>query len=367
MRKKLLISAIVLIASTQIATAGDLSAMSWDKIVAQAKQEGKLTWNVWYLQDDLRRVVKAFESEYGIAVTLPDGTMDGNSEKLLAEKGRDKGDIDVFAWDFVLFETVNMAALFQPLTALPKDDGRVTKLAGFDAGKYAVAYWGNQTGIAYDPAKVSEAKLPQTPNDFAAFWKANPGKFGFNYEKGGAGPSFYQNILRVVSGVDFSNGASDPKRLAALKPALDFFNKDAANYVITASNADSITRISDGELWMAPAWEDHLAGLQKRGEVRKAIKFYIPAMGMNGGGNGVAIPLNARHPAAALVFVNWLTSAKTQSLFNKEFGTGPMNAAADDSAALVPKKQRQYRTTWGAQPFRKAVESTFIDKVVQQR
>lgn len=367
MLKKLLASATVFILSTHMAAAADLSAMPWEKIVAQAKQEGKVTWNVWYLQDDLRRVVKAFESEYGIAVTIPDGTIDGNAEKLMAQKGRDKGDIDVFAWDFGTFETVNTASLFQPLSALPVDDGRVTKLSGYDAGKYVVAFWGNQTGIAYDPAKVDEARLPQTPNDFAAFWKANPGKFGFNYEKGGAGPSFYQNILRVVSGVDFKNGSDDPKRLAALKPGFDFFNKEAENYVVTASNADSITRISDGELWMAPAWEDHLAGLKRRGEVRKAIKFYIPAMGMNGGGNGVAIPLNAPRPAAALVFVNWLTSPKSQAMLNREFGTVPMHAAADDSAALVPREQRQYRMDWGGMPFRKAVENTFVEKVIQQR
>lgn len=70
---------------------------------------------------------------------------------------------------------------------------------------------------------------------------------------------------------------------------------------------------------MAPGWEDHVAGLRNRGEIRKELKFYVPKMGMNGGGNAVAIPLNAPHPAAVVVFVNWLTSAETQSMFNKDF------------------------------------------------
>ena len=173
--------------------------------------------------------------------------------------------------------------------------------------------------------------------------------------------------MRNVAGVDFTNGEVSDARLSAVQPGFDFFNKHAENYIITASNVDNINRVSDKELWMAPAWEDHLAGLQNRGEVRKEIKFYIPEMGMNGGGNGVAIPKNAPHPAAAMVFVNWLTSPSTQTMFNRDFGTAPMNAAADDSAALVPNEQRDFRQSWGKQPFRSKVEEAFIDNVILER
>ena len=364
---KALFTTTALLTGATAAFAQDLSTMTWDDIVAQAKQEGELTWYVWYLRDDFRRVVQSFEDEYGISVTIPEGTADGNSQKMLAERDRETGDIDVFAWGFDDFETVELAPLFSPLTMLPEDEGRVAKLAGVDGGDHVVAFWGNQTGIAYDPANVSADNLPQTPDEFAAFWSENPGKFGFNYEKGGSGPSFYQNTLRVVADVDFSNGEVSNERIASLQPGIDFFNTHAENYVVTASNADSIVRVSDGELWMVPAWEDHLAGLQNRGEVRKEIEFYIPEMGMNGGGNGVAIPLNAPHSAAAAVFVNWLTSPETQSMFNKDFGTAPMHTAADDSFALVPNEQRAFRQTWGAQPFRGEVEATFIDNVILER
>ncbi|SNY91664.1 putative spermidine/putrescine transport system substrate-binding protein [Cohaesibacter sp. ES.047] len=367
MLKKLLMSATVLLASVQMASAADLGSMSWDEIVAQAKEEGELTWYVWYFQDDFRREVKAFEEAYGIEVTIPVTTLDGNTEKLLAERDRDTGDIDAFAWDWDLLSTVKPASLFYSLDMLPEDEGRVSTLSGYDSKGYAFAFWGNQTGIAYDPAKIEAEDLPQSVDDFAAYWQANPNKFGFNYENGGSGPSFYQNVLRVVSGADFTDGSDSDEHLAELQPGIDFFNKYAEDYVITVSNADSITRVSDGELTMAPAWEDHLAGLQKRGEVRKELKFYIPEMGMNGGGNAIAIPRNAPHPAAAAVFVNWLTSAETQSKLNRNFGSAPMNAAADDSYALVPNEQRQYRMPWGAQPFRGKVEIDFIENVVQER
>ena len=349
------------------AFAQGLAGMSWDDVVTQAKAEGEVTWYVWYLQDDLRRAVTAFEEEYGIRVIIPEGTNAGNADKLFAEVGRPVGDIDVFAWGFDGFPTVDLPTLFQPLTMLPADDGRVNTVTGIDGGEYVLAFWGNQSGMVYDPEFIAEDDLPQTPDEFAAFWNANPGRFGFNYEGGGSGPSFYQNVLRVISGLDFTDGDASAERIAALRSGFDFFNASADQYVITTSNADNIIRVSDRELWLAPAWEDHLAGLQRRGEVRDDLKFYIPEMGMNGGGNGVAIPNNAPRPAAAAVFVNWLTSAETQTMFNRDFGTAPMHANADDSYALVPSEQRAYQQGWAAQPFQGELVAAFIDEVILER
>ena len=368
MFKKILMTAMALVASSSITMAAELQSMSWDEIVAQAKQEGEVTWFVWYLRDDLRKAAQTFEKKFDIKVTIPEGTASGNTDKLLAEKGRDTGDIDLMAFGYNSIPNFNMGDLFLRLDELiPETKSRVQDLVGISGQGYAFAFWGNQTGIAYDPAKVDKANLPQNPNEFAAFWAAHPEKFGFNYERGGSGPSFYRNILRVLSGVDFTDSSSSPEKIADLKPGIDFFNKHAENYVVTASNADSIVRVSDGELWMAPAWEDHLAGLQKRGEVRKEIKFYIPSMGMNGGGNGVAIPKNAPRKAAALVFANWLTSADTQSAFNRDFGTAPMNSQADDSYALVPNEQRAYRMPWSGDPFAAEMVEHFVENVILER
>jgi putative spermidine/putrescine transport system substrate-binding protein len=240
-------------------------------------------------------------------------------------------------------------------------------LSGIDGGEVALAFWGNQSGIAYDPAKIADADLPQTPDQFSAYWEAHPGQFGFNYENGGSGPSFYANLIRAVSGVDITDGTDTPERRAALQPGFDFFNQYADDYQITASNADSITRLSEGEFTMVAAWEDHLAGLQVSGEVRKDLKFYIPELGMTGGGNAVSIPLNAPHPAAALVFVNWLTSPDVQTRFNAQFGTAPMNKNADDSAALVSMAMRERQTPSAAKPFADALNQLFIEEVIQER
>lgn len=68
------------------AMAEDLSQKSWQEIEAQAKKEGQVVVSIWYLQPQLRSFMQAFEQQYGIKVRIPEGTADGNINKLLAEK-----------------------------------------------------------------------------------------------------------------------------------------------------------------------------------------------------------------------------------------------------------------------------------------
>jgi len=368
MLKKLLSTGIAVLATASVAMSGSLEGKSWEEILVEAKAEGELTWFIWYFQDEFRDVAKAFTAETGIKVNIPEGTAAGNNDKLLAEMGRETGDIDVISFGYENVHAWPLAKLFQKIdTVLPDITGRKQDVTGIAGEGYVFAYWGNQTGIAYDPDMVAQADLPQTPEDFAAFWAENPGKFGFNYVKGGSGPSFFHNTLRVLSGIDYFGDAPVEEKLAGLGAGIDFFNEHAENYVITASNIDSANRLSDRELWMVPAWEDHLAGLQNRGEVRKELQYYIPEMGMSGGGNGVAIPKNAPHSAAAIVFIDWLTSADVQTGFNSRFGTAPAHANSDDSKALVSNTQRAFSQAWPSQPFKQNVEDLFVEEVVLNR
>lgn len=350
----------------------DLLSKSWDEIVAQAKEEGEVSWFVWYFQPRYREVAEAFTEEYGIKVVIPEGTHEGNIEKFLAERNRDTGDIDVLAMGtdrIDLFDPTEIA--LGPLdSVLPEAPNMRTELGGHDGMHYAYGYWGNQTGIAYDPEKISEDELPQTVADFEKFFAERPGEFGFNYENGGSGPSFFQNVTRNIIGADWDawlDGTVTEERMAGLQPAWDWFLEHSDGYIITASNTDSLQRLSGSEFTMVAGWEDHLYGLQVKGEVSDRIKFYIPEFGMNGGGNFNIIPANAPHPAAALVFLNWVSSAETQTAFNQVFGAAPMHPQADDSKSLVPNAMRQYSTIWPGNPFNTEIRQAFVENVVLER
>jgi putative spermidine/putrescine transport system substrate-binding protein len=336
---------------------------SWDEIVAQAKAEGEVVWYNWFLQPKLRELAAPFEQEYGIKVTIPDGTQNGNFDKFLADGARPTGDIDVMTFPGDTLDTFDPAAtLLGPLDILPDAAKLRTKINGGDSKGFAVAYWGNQTGFAYDPDKIAEADLPQTWDEVSAYVQAHPLQFAFNdLRKGGAGNAFVQAVIRnTVSAADIE--------AHNFGPAWDWLNANKDNYGFTASNADSLTRLSGGEFTIVSAWEDHLASLQKSGEVDKRLKFYIPKFGMPGGGNVAGVAANAPHKAAAMVFISWLTSAQTQIALANEMGTAPVNAdAVGQGNSTITAEQRGYAVEWfPAATLGNPIKAEYLEKVVLQ-
>lgn len=349
-----------------MAHAQDLSTMSWDEIVAQGKAEGQVTWFNWFSLDGLREQVKTFETETGIKVTIPDGEAAANFNKFLAEKDRPEGDIDVISMSGDNLSKLEPADyLFGPLKAvLPNGAVLRYDIQGGVSDGYAVAFWGNQSGIAYNPAMIAEEDLPQTVEELDAYLSANPGALGFNTTNGGSGPAFVQSVTRnLVPDIQYETGTPDEATLAKLQPSWDWFTARKDQFVITASNVDSLTRLNSGEFALVPAWEDQLTAFQQNGEVSKDIKFYIPEFKMPGGGNVVGIPANAPQKAAALVFIDWLTNADTQTNLNKVFGIAPQNPDASAEFALVTAEERANSANWAAKNLGDAIIAQFIEKV----
>ncbi|MCM2293910.1 extracellular solute-binding protein [Allorhizobium sp. BGMRC 0089] len=366
MLRKLLVTAVTGLFLTGPAFAADLVTMPWSKVVDQARAEGELTWYVWYHQPEFRKEVKAFETQYGIRVNLPSLSNANDAlNKVMAENGRMTGDIDVIAMGGQSGSQLDMAKLFYGpiLPLMPEAKNLTDQAEGTDWKGYGIKFWGNQTGLAYDSNRVKQADLPQSLDDLSKWMAANPQQLGFNYENGGSGPSFIENVARNVLGLKPDDKVT---KVPDLKPVYDWFNTRKDQYVITASNNDSLVRLNSGEFLLVPSWEDLLTTLQRNHEIGDNIKFYIPKFGMNGGGNVVAIPANAPHKAAALLFISWLTSAKTQTTFNQDFGSAPANTAADSSKALVPAAERVNSRNWNAPLSDHDITPGFIANVVQK-
>ena len=194
--------------------------INWKEVEKKAKEEGQVFWFNWYLEEPLQNFAKKFENEYGIKVTVPAGDNQINLDKAVADKNRVNGDIDVLSIGFNRVPDLPMDELFIKLAdALPTDENRTPEIAGVDGQGYAYAFWGNQSGIAYDPEQVSATELPQTPVEFQEFWNSNPGKFGFNFENGGSGPSFFLNVIKSLTDVDFDNGESTEAKIGQVTSA----------------------------------------------------------------------------------------------------------------------------------------------------
>ncbi len=367
MKSKILSLALgaVLGAASSLASAYDINKMSWDDIEAQAKEEGQVTFSVWYLQDRWRIFVKDFENEYGIKVRIPEGSLDGNIKKLMAEKKREQGRMDIIAISLDRSDMLRKLDVLEPMDVI-QDGFRKTSFSNEKKDNRAFVFWGNQTGLAYDPSRVDESRLPQTFADLESWIEKNPEQFGFNDPNGGgSGQAFIQASIRNLAPTgDYTQAEADKTQLEKWAPVWNWFEKEEDKFILTASNADSLSRINDGEISMAPAWEDHLDTLQQKGAVAKRIKIYIPEFGMGGSGNLAAIAKNAPHQAASALFVKWLTSKETQGKMNKMFGSAPQHPEADDSNSLIPGDQRENSTVFFSNAYKNAANRAFIEKIV---
>jgi len=308
------LTAAALAVSNFASASTDLSGKSWSEIEELAKKEGKLTVSVWYLQPQFRNFVKEFENQYDIKVKVPEGTLDGNIK-------------------------LNH------------------HLQGVELGDMAVGYWGNQTGLAYDPMRIKEEELPQSWADMESYIDKNPKKFGYSDPNGGSsGNAFIQRALVYINGdYDYRTDKIDEAQIANWKKTWDWFSSKKDALIRTASNADSLTRLNDGELVIVSAWQDHLFSLQKQGAITDRLKFYVPKFGMPGGGNVVTVAKNAPNPAASLVFVHWITSPEVQQKLNQEFGVRPLNS----ESGLKD-------TIFFSTPWRKAEMEAFTKEVISR-
>ncbi|MGF1695794.1 extracellular solute-binding protein [Vibrio lamellibrachiae] len=349
------------------ANAYDIDAMSWQEIQVQAKEEGQITFSVWYLQPAWREFVKSFEEDTGIKVRIPEGSHDGNRNKLQAESRRNSGSMDVVALGASAVEMLDTESTFQTLKGLPEFDKLSTRTEGVESSGYGVVFWGNQTGLAYDPSRLSKADLPQSFEQLNQFIKNNPNAMGVNDPNhGGAGGRFVEAAIRHVSGDFEQQDEINDDVVESWGKTWDWFQGYKSEILITASNADSLTRINDGEIVIAPAWEDHLAGLQKRGAITDRLKFYIPEFGMSGGGNFVTIADNSKNKAASMVFINWLTSPDVQSALNAEFGVAPQHPDANAGSALATNEMRELATDTFSASYGAEVKKQFTRNVLMR-
>ena len=91
-------------------------------------------------------------------------------------------------------------------------------------------------------------------------------KFGYSDPNGGSsGNAFIQRALVYINGdYDYRTDKIDEAQIANWKKTWDWFSSKKDALIRTASNADSLTRLNDGELVIVSAWQDHLFSLQNK-------------------------------------------------------------------------------------------------------
>jgi len=95
--------------------------------------------------------------------------------------------------------------------------------------------------------------------------------------------------------------------------------------------------------------------------------MYIPQMGLPGGGDTVGIPKNAPHKAAALLFIDFLTSPEMQVEMNQIIGSYLARTDIATENALLPEEQRQKNgLPWYPAPYKEFGNALFTQEVLMK-
>lgn len=357
-------------------TAADLLSWPWEDIEAAAKQEGEVTFAVWSQEPEWNQVCALFEEKYGIKVNVLAGDKSTVMDKVLMELSGDAS-IDVM---FLSGETVEglmgADALTPGILDIMPNKGLL--VSGLSARKEGVSnengYWvpvsTSPAGFLYNANEISEDEVPQTFEELSTFIRENPGRFAMCIpENGGTGQATMESIIaNLTGGLDqylLAEDGCDPALLEKWDAVWDWFNENKENITFTTSNDDGVTRLNSGEIWLTTAWNSTVYSNVATGNLSINHGFYVPDMGLCYSGEVMSVIANSTHPAAALLFINWMTSEEGQSA-QAEF-TGNLGARTDleQDIAMLSSEDRAKNTDWMAACYKTQYIQDFTTYVLQ--
>jgi len=356
-------------------TAEQLLGMDWVQIEEYAKKEGKVSYWLWHDEEAFLRLCDAFTAKYGIPVELTISDKVAGETKILAEMDGKTGSFDVFKCGGEFTKTAIEGGLYAgPILQIIEgrellDEGLSIRQEGVEHNGYLVPMYLNQTGLAYNPNHVTD--LPQTWEEFEAWIDANPKRFGFCVpENGGSGQALAHTVIACLTGgydQYYGDGDCDPEKLAKWDVVWDWFNERKNKLTFTTSNADSISRLNQGEFYMIAAWDSDIYRATGNGDLFKDARMYIPSIGMAGGGDTNGLLKNAAHPAAGLLLINFLSSPEAQAIYVEETKGLPARQDVPTPYSMLSPGDMQYRIAWTPACYKAEYKSGFTEKVLMNR
>ena len=358
-------------------SASDLLSWSWEDIEKAAKQEGEVTFAVWSDEAEWNQACAEFQKKYDIQVNVMAGEKNTVMDKVLVELSG-KASVDVM---FLSGETVTglrgAGALTKGiLDIMPEKDALVP---GLSARKEGVSnedgIWvpvsTSPAGFLYNANELSENDVPQTFDQLTAFIEANPGKFCMCIpENGGTGQAMMECIIANLTGgleqyLMVEGEDCDEALVAKWSAVWDWFDAHKDQITFTTSNGDGVTRLNSGEVWLVTAWNATVNNNIKTGNLSINHGYYVPDMGLCYSGEVMSVVKNASHPAAALLFINWMTTVEGQTAQADYTGNLTGRTDLDQDISHLSAEDRAKNVDWMAACYKTRYIRDFTTNVLQ--
>jgi iron(III) transport system substrate-binding protein len=314
--------------------------LSWDLVLAKAKEEGKVIVVGPGTETIRRAMTKPFEDRYGIKVEYDGGRSSDQKNKILTQRSAGIYQADLWIAGFGSVEGINVRQVFEslePAFILPDVKNAQTWLNGFlwhdpEERRFLAHSARLYGGVAVNPQNVKPEEVTSLKDLLKAKYKekiisddptasgVGQAFFAYLYLRKDFGPGFIKRLLEE-QGIVFSRNA-----------------RQSADWVAKGHYL----------LWTAPGSRE-VVELRVKG-VPLEHRCLEDSQWLSIGAGGVGLFNKAPHPNAAVIYLNWLLSKEGQLLYSKEGDTSSRRLdvpAQMDPACLVPQPGKDYLQTDG--------------------
>jgi putative spermidine/putrescine transport system substrate-binding protein len=329
---------------------------SWDRIVDMAKKEGKVQISAWggpEVKDHYNKLVRSFEKAYGIKADYTHGDWFSAQQQVLGdvENKVTEGKIDaIFLWGKPFSNLLQGNGVWEvPILDLLPNARQIAYRP--ELGRFVhdmVPTYGTfvphinwQNCYVYDKSKYKRSDMPNKVTDVLEWAKAHKGEFTYcDFNKGGSGHTFGMMLIYELTGgyEKYAFKPYDPSVADNEWDALWDFLTELEEYCYQSGtypqgNSAVAQLFSAGEISFCPNWDTVMGGQVKQGFLDPdRLGMYVPEPGIFSPLDGFTIPVNAPNKAAALLFLNHITSVESQANVIVDVGAYPAVTEAWDTA-----------------------------------
>lgn len=313
-------------------------------------------------------LIPRFEARYGVRVEYRDVRRELADQQLIAiHRAHESSPVDVYfaggsdrfgALDAAgVVSDISLARVLPNLAAVAPAYKDV--VFGVDThGRWPIVHV-SQIALGYDPARLAPADVPTTFDGLLAWAESHPHRFAFTSPtKGGSGSGFlYSAAVHVVQdercrgtlrNMPMNEDAAAAWAASAdcLRPFWAYMSRLLRASDVTNGNADTLNLLDDHAALLGTVWEDLAHTFVERQLLPPDFRVALLRDGLAASGDGLMLPEDARHPAAALLFIDMAFDPEFQAWkLSTHASRSPrpdverLAATLDASHVLMPAEQ----------------------------
>jgi len=366
--------AVFLLASLVVGCGQGEVPREWLRLEQKAEAQDSIALYTFKYDNYFLAVAENFTKETGIKVQVVKGSAEGTYQKVVTEREAD-GTIDLWLLSGPQVQAaVEGGLLYGPVMEILPGGENVNPFdaqyaEGFEHGGYVVPAWRNQAVFVYDTRFVSQP--PVTLVDLEGWVKSNSGRFTYcDPARGGSGQAFVNSALYWLTG-DPQKYFGDFKQAIVDEdwPPLWAWLRSIGPYVIyAADNNDALEKLARGEVWLACTWEEMFLQWRSDGRLPDSVKAYLPRTGLPGGADFLGVPANSAKKAAALLFINYLLSKRSQKTLMNVLKMRPVRSDVSIPEPLaqlmIPAEEfESYRLPWPHPGYKREYKGRWAQEV----